>query len=129
MPAGPVAVFMIVMAVGIAAIWTADIVRGRRVDRSDGLLRARGSDGSLLLWHWVAEYGTAVGLLVGGGALLVGSEWATPLAAAALGATWYTSTNSLAWALAERSRRVYVVPMGVGVVGSITSLGALVAVG
>lgn len=128
MPAGPVAGFMIVMAIGISAIWTIDIVRGGRVDRSDGLLRARSSDGSLLLLHWIAEYGTAVGLLVGAGALLGGREWATALAAAALGATWYTSTNSLAWALAERSRRAYAVPMGVGVVGSLTSLVALVAV-
>lgn len=121
-----VAAFMIVMGLAIAGVWTVDIVRGTRVDRSQGLLRARDSDGSLLGWHWVAEYATAGVLLTGAGGLLTSSDWAVPVAAAALGATWYTSTNSLGWALAERSRRAYATPMGVGLVGSLICLGALV---
>jgi hypothetical protein len=122
-----VATFMIVMGLAIAGVWTADIVRGTEVDRSRGLLRARDSDGALLGWHWFAEYGTAGVLLVGAVGLLVSSPWAVPVAAAALGATWYTSANSLGWALAERSRRAYAAPMAVGLVGSLVCLGALLA--
>lgn len=36
-----VAVFAIVMGVGIAGMWTADIVRGERVDLSAGVFKAR----------------------------------------------------------------------------------------
>jgi hypothetical protein len=122
-----VAGFMIVMGVAIAGTWTVDIVRGSRVDRSQGILRARDSGGSLLGWHWLAEYATAGALVIGAGGLLTSSSWAVPVAAAALGATWYTSTNSLGWALAERSRRAYAAPMAVGLVGSLVCLAALVA--
>ena len=40
------------------------------------------------------------------------------VAGAALGATWYTSMNSLAWTLADSSRRAYATPMVIGLVGS-----------
>lgn len=94
----PIATFMIVMGLAIAGIWTFDIVRGSHVDLSGKLLRARDSDGSLMLPHWVAEFGTAAALLGGAVGLLVSTSWAVTLAAAAMGATWYTSTNALGWA-------------------------------
>jgi hypothetical protein len=122
-----IAGFMLVMGLAIAGVWTVDIVRGSQVDRSHGLVHARDTDGSLLGWHWVAEYGTSAALLVGAVGLLTASDWAVPAAAAALGATWYTSTNSLGWALGQRARRAYAIPMGVGLVGSLVCLGALVA--
>ena len=123
----PLAVFMVVMGVGVAGIWTLDIVRGDRVDLSRGLLRARDDGGSLLLPHWVAEYGTAAALVGGAAGLLASAGWAVPLAAAALGATCYTSTNSLGWALAEPARRAYAAPMAVGLIGSVVGLVTLLA--
>jgi len=125
-----VAVFMLVMGVAMVAIWTIDIARSPDVDRSRGLLRARDrSTGSLLVPHWLAEYGTAA-LLVGGaiGLLL---HWAVGswmwLVAAGLGALAYSSLNSLGWALADRTRLAYAVPMVVGLVGALISIGLLLA--
>lgn len=121
---------MLVMGVGMAAIWTMDIARSPEVDRSRGLLRARDrSTGSLLVPHWLAEYGTAALLLVGGAGLLLGWEvgaWAW-LVAVGLGALAYTSLNSLGWVLADRARLAYAVPMAVGLVGALMSLALLVA--
>jgi hypothetical protein len=120
-----VALFMIAMGVGMGAIWTIDIVRSPEVDRTHGLLRARDmSTRSLLVPHWLAEYGTAIVLVAGGIALLVGSgggpwPWLIP---AGLGALAYSSLNSLGWALADRARVAYAVPMLVGLIGAVVSL-------
>lgn len=125
-----VAIFMIVMGGGIAALWTIDMFRNAGVDRSRGLLRAReAASGSLLLPHWLAEYGTAAMLFAGGLRLLLGwsaGGW-TWLVAVALGALTYTSLNSLGWALAEPSRAPYAVPMSIGLAGGLVSIGLLVA--
>ena len=43
----------------------------------------------------------------------------------ALGALAYSSLNSLGWALAERARFAYAVPMVVGLVGALVSIGLL----
>lgn len=123
-----VAVLMIVMGAGIAAIWTKDIASGEKVDLSEGFLRAReGEDGSLLWPHWVAEYATAAALIVGGLGLLTHSEWGPPLAALAVGALFYTSMNSLGWAFARRDRLSYAVPMIAGVAVSLLGAGYLLA--
>jgi hypothetical protein len=126
----PVAVFMLSMGVGIAGIWTIDIVRSPEIDRSRGMLRARdGATGPLLVPHWLAEYGTAVLLAIGGLGLLLGwkaGAWAW-LIAVALGALAYTSLNSLGWVLADRARLPYGVPMAIGLVGAVVSIWLLVA--
>ena len=83
-----IAVFMTVMGIGIAGTWTLDIVRGGKVDRSGGLLRAREPGGGLLLPHWLAEYTTAAGLLLGAVAIMTGVSWGPTVAGAALSATW-----------------------------------------
>jgi hypothetical protein len=125
-----VGVFMLVMGVGIAGIWTVDIVRSPEVDRRRGLLRARDrSNGSLLVPHWVAEYATALLLAIGGIGLALSTPsgawtWAVPIG---LGALAYTSLNSLGWVLADRSRAAYGIPMAIGLVGAIVSIGLLVA--
>jgi hypothetical protein len=118
-----VALFMIVMAVGMAGMWTLDIVRSPEIDRSRGLLRARDRSGSLMLPHWLAEYGTAAMLLGGGLGLLLGWRagawaWFVP---ASLGALAYTGLNSQAWVLADRSRAAYGIPIGVGFVGAVVA--------
>lgn len=120
-----VAVFAVVMGLGIAGTWSADLARGR-VDLGAGLARARDDDsGSLLLPHWAAEYGTAAVLVAGGVGLLLGAGWAVVVTAVGLGACAYTSVNSLGWALAVPERRPYAVPMLVGAVGSVVGVAVL----
>lgn len=124
-----VSIFMIVMGLGMAAIWTMEIVRSHEVDRSHGLMRARDrSTGSLLLPHWLAEYGTATLLIVGGLGLLLGlapGSW-TWLVATGLGALAYSSLNSLGWALSDPARSAYAAPMLLGLVGAVLSLGLVI---
>ncbi len=125
-----VGVFMLVMGAGIAGIWTIDIVRSPEVDRTRGILRARDrSNGSLLVPHWIAEYATALLLLAGAFGLLLATapgawSWLVPIG---LGALAYTSLNSLGWVLADRSRAAYGIPMAIGLIGAIASIGLLVA--
>jgi hypothetical protein len=125
-----VGVFMLVMGAGIAGIWTVDIVRSPEVDRTRGILRARDrSNGSLLVPHWIAEYATALVLLAGGIGLVFATSpgawrWLVPIG---LGALAYTSVNSLGWVLADRSRTAYGIPMAMGLIGAIASIGLLVA--
>jgi hypothetical protein len=124
---GAIAAFMIMMGVGITVIWTRDIVTGTQFDHSRGRRHARDDDGSLLLPHWVAEYATAVGLLIGAAGLLADTGWAAVVTPAALGGLWYTSTNSLGWAMAQSDRRTYAIPMVIGLVGSTICLITLLA--
>jgi hypothetical protein len=111
---------MIVMGLAIAGVWTKDIIAGDKVDLSAGLFRARdGNEGPLLWPHWIAEYATAAALLAGGMGLLADAAWGRPVAGLALGALFYTSVNSLGWALARSDRLGYAVPMLAGVVVSL----------
>ena len=119
-----VGIFLIVMGIGIAGIWTVDIVRNSDIDRSRGLLRARDGTGSVMVPHWIAEYATALLCLVGGLGLVLGWtstewSWVVPLA---LGALSYTSLNSLGWVLADRTRASYGVPMAIGLAGALISI-------
>jgi len=125
-----VALFMLVMAVGMAGMWTVDILRSPEIDRSRGLLRARDRSGSVMVPHWIAEYGTAALLLVGGLGLLAGwgaGPWAW-LVPVGLGGLAYTGLNSQAWVLADRSRTVYGIPIGIGLVGAVLAI-VLILVG
>lgn len=119
---------MLVMGVGIGSIWTRDIISAEQLEISRGRRRARDpQSGSLMLPHWIAEYGTAAGLVAAAVGLFVDSGWGRPLALVALGALVYTSTNSLGWALAERGRLPYAVPMAVGVLGGLAAIIGLLA--
>jgi hypothetical protein len=111
--------FSIVIGVGIAAVWTMDLLRGA-VDLSAGVWRAREPGSGSLLWpHWLAEYGTAAALVTSGIGLLAHTGWSRLLALLGLGACAYTSINSLGWALARPDRRPYTIPMLAGSVGSL----------
>ncbi len=119
-----VGVFMVVMGIGIAGIWTIDILRNPEIDRSRGVVQARDRAGSVMLPHWVAEYATALSCLVGGSALVLGwtsTPW-TWLVPIALGALSYTSLNSLSWVLGDRSRLSYGLPMAIGLVGALLAI-------
>jgi hypothetical protein len=123
-----VPIMMITMGVAIAGVWTRDIVSNDLVDRSHGLLRAReGGDGSLLVPHWLAEYGTAAALVLGALGLLIDTDWGPSVAAIGAGALLYTSINSLGWSLAKRERFTYAVPMAAGIVVGLVSSAYLVA--
>lgn len=120
--------FIVVMGVSIALTWARDMRSSPEVDRSAGLLRARDRrDGSLFLPHWIAEYATSLGLVVGGIGLIADVGWAEKISLVALGALTYTSVNSLGWTLALRSRRPYAIPMLVGAIGGVLSIGVLLA--
>jgi len=120
--------FMVVMGSAIALTWVRDMRSSPEVDRSVGLLRARDRrDGSLFLPHWIAEYATSLGLVVGGIGLIVDVGWAEGVSLVALGASTYTSVNSLGWTLALPSRRPYAIPMLVGAIGGAVSIVVLLA--
>jgi len=115
-----VAVFAGIMGAAMAGIWGRDILSGHGFDAPHGLLRAREADSDdLMIWHWGAEFGTAL-LLIAGAAI------AEPVMLLGLGALMYTSTNSLGWALAAPARRPYVLPMAGGLVGAIISAAVLI---
>ena len=122
-----VAVFAGIMGAAMAGIWGRDILSGHGFDAPHGLLRAREADSDdLMIWHWGAEFGTAI-LLVGGAILLfAGAAIAEPVMLLGLGALMYTSTNSLGWSLAAPARRPYVLPMAGGLVGAIISAVVLI---
>ena len=118
-----IAVFMIVMGVAMASIWTRDIVSAEQLDISAGRWRARDPQaGTLMLPHWIAEFGTAASLIAGASGVLIEAPWGRSLALAALGALVYTSINSLGWALADRHRFPYAIPMTVGAVGGLAAI-------
>jgi hypothetical protein len=122
-----IALFAGVMGAAMAGIWTRDIMAGNGFDATQGLLRARETDTQdLMIWHWLAEYGTATMLVAGGVMLLANAAWAVPVTLLGLGGLLYTSTNSLGWSLALPERRSYVYPMLVGLVGGLISAGLLI---
>jgi hypothetical protein len=122
-----VAMFAGIMGAANAGIWARDIMSGHGFDAPHGLLRAREADSDdLMIWHWLAELGTAALLVLGASLIVFGAALAEPIMLLALGALLYTSTNSLGWSLAAPQRGPYVYPMIIGVVGSIISATVLI---
>jgi hypothetical protein len=121
-----VAVFGGVMGAAMAGVWARDIMSGHGFDAPNGLLRAREADSDdLMVWHWAAEFGTAVVLMAGAFLLITGAAVGEPIMLVGLGGLLYTATNSLGWSLAAPSRRPYVYPMAVGLVGGLIAVVAL----
>jgi hypothetical protein len=121
-----VALFAGVIGAAMAGIWTRDILSGVGFDPSLGLLRARESEtGDLMVWHWLAEYGTAGLLVLGAILLLAGAALAVPITLLGLGSLVYSSANSLGWALARPERRPYAIPMAIGLVGGLIGAAVL----
>lgn len=117
-----VALFAGVMGAAMAGIWARDIVSGVGYDASDGFLRSREVDTEdLMIWHWLAEFGTAGMLMFGAVLLVVGAALAEVVMFLGLGALLYTSANSLGWSLARPDRRSYAYPMMIGLIGGIIS--------
>ena len=122
-----VAIFAGVMGAAMAGIWARDIMSGQGFDAPHGLLRAREADSDdLMIWHWAAEFGTAIVLMVGAFLVLINAALAEPILLIGLGGLLYTSTNSLGWSLAAPERAPYVLPMAAGLVGGIISATVLI---
>jgi hypothetical protein len=123
-----IAAFMLFMGAAMGLVWTRDIISAEQLDISDGRWRARDPEsGTLMVPHWIAEYGTVAALVAGAVGLLTEGSWGEPLSLVALGALVYTSTNSLGWALADRARLPYVVPMLAGLFGGLAAVIGLLA--
>jgi hypothetical protein len=122
-----VAIFGGVVGAAMAGIWARDIMSGQGFDAPHGLLRAREADSDdLMIWHWAAEFGTALVLIAGAFLLLTGAAVGEAVMLVGLGGLLYTSTNSLGWSLAAPERRPYVYPMATGLIGGVVSAVVLV---
>ena len=122
-----VAGFAGVMGAAMAGIWARDIMSGHGYDAPDGLLRAREADSDdLMIWHWAAEFGTALVLIAGAFLIMINAALAEPIMLLGLGGMMYTSTNSLGWSLAAPERSPYVLPQAAGLIGGIISATVLI---
>ncbi len=109
---------MILMGLGITLIRTMDILRGKF--REQGNLFHWKNDGGDLMWpHLLAEYLTALVLVMGGIGLFRPFQGSLLLSMAALGALFYTSLNSLGWVLVRKERCAYGTSMMAGILGSV----------
>ena len=122
-----VALFGGIMGAAMAGIWARDIMSGHGFDAPHGLLRAREADSDdLMIWHWAAEFGTALTLIAGAFLIMINAALAEPIMLLGLGGLLYTSTNSLGWSLASPERQSYVYPMAAGLVGGLISAAVLI---
>lgn len=113
--------YMAVQGATIAGMWTVEIAQGRL---KDGFWRTR--EGENVLWpHITAEYLTATGLLIGAYGQYREKEWGRSVSLVSLGALAYTGLNSTAWSFAEKKRRIYALPMLLGLAGAGVSVGII----
>lgn len=117
-------IFMVVAGIGIAGIWSADIISGRFSDQGNFF---KWKEGESMLWpHIFAEYLTSAALISGGIGLYNSKDWALNVSFAALGALTYTAINSSGWVLAEKERIGYGVPMWISLTGAVISFTILI---
>jgi len=118
-----VPIFMTVAGLGIVSIWTVDLIKKEKVNFDEGLLHLRDREtGQYILPHLMAEYGTALLLLIAAVGLCRSTSWAIRLSFLALGALIYTSLNSLSWVVTRRERLPYGVPMLFALAGALISM-------
>ena len=116
-------IFMTVAGLGIISIWTVDLLKKEKVSLDEGLLYIRDREtGQYILPHLLAEYGTALLLLIAAVGLCRSTSWATRLSFLALGALIYTSLNSLSWVVTRRERLPYGIPMLFALAGALVSI-------
>lgn len=105
-------ILFIITGIGIAVIRTKDIFTNTDIDLSTGFFNARDKDSGNLFWpHWLAEYLTAILLIVAPVLIFLKLDAGTKLLPFAAGALFYTSLNSLGWAFARKERFGYAFPM------------------
>lgn len=119
-----IAIFMLMMGLGMAIIWAIDMAKGK-FSHMGHFFRWTNDGGDLMWPHIIAEYLTAAGLIAAGMGTLAGLDWAPPLSLVMLGALCYTSLNSLSWVFANKERLPYGIPMMVSLVGGILAIALL----
>ncbi len=113
-------VFMILAGIGIAGIWTADIISGKFSDQGNFF---KWREGENLMWpHILAEFLMAAGLFSGAFGLFADLQFALPVSFISLGAVIYSAINSSGWILAEKSRLIYGIPIWITLAGAVISL-------
>jgi len=119
-------VIMWITGLGLAGIWTRDIIAGKFSGQGPFF---KWREGENMLWpHISAEYLTASGLIAGGTGLWVGEPWGLAVSLVSLGALVYSAINSSGWVFAEKGRLPYGIPMWISLAGAIFSLIMLIAV-
>lgn len=86
------AVYAIVIGVAMIAQWTVTIVKGQVPTPEQDPVAGRGFWD--MMFHWAAEFLTAMALVVAGVALLADWGWALPLYLVAMGMLLYSLINS-----------------------------------
>ena len=110
-------ILLIANALAICIGWTKLIITEPAFELS---FKCRDPESQWLMWpHWLAEYTSSVCAVVAGWLLWFGSQHSRGMALFASGALYYTSLNSLSWALAERERWVFAFAMVFGLLSSI----------
>jgi hypothetical protein len=105
-------ILLLLNGLGIGVIWTRDILTHPEIDYSGGFFSARDNKSATLFWpHWLAEYSTALLLVVSPVLIFFKVDYGNQLLPFAAGALFYTALNSLGWAFAGKERFVYAVPM------------------
>ena len=115
-------VFLMVDGVALMTMWTIDIHQKKLL--RDGIFSSK-EDGKLFWPHLLAEYGTAIGLVVSAYGLYYDKQWAEPVSLVSLGALTYTSLSSMSWSLADKNRYLYAVPMIFSLTGAGISIGVI----
>ena len=107
-----ISVLFLLIGIGIIVIWTKDILTKPEIDLSKGFFSAREKNSGTLFWlHWVAEYLTAVFLIISVILIFLKVETGLKILPFGAGALFYSALNSLGWALSKKERLIYAVPM------------------
>jgi hypothetical protein len=118
-------VFLVIMGVGVAGIWTADLLSDKFSGQGNVF---QWKEGENMLWpHLLAEYLMAAGLIIGGVGLYLRLPWALPLSLLSLGAITYSAINSTGWVIAKKERVGYGIPMWICLAAAIYSMFVLLS--
>lgn len=114
-----VPIIMTTIGIGIAGIWTSDILSGKFSDQGNFFAW---KEGESLLWpHITAEYLTSAGLIAGSIGLFTDKDWAISVSLFSLGSVTYSAINSSGWVLYKNDRLKYGIPMWLSLSGSAIS--------
>jgi len=104
-----ISILIMIPGLGMAGIWTRDILTGKFSGRGSFF---QWREGENMLWpHIFAEYVTSFGLIAGGIGLWMDRPWSVPVSLISLGALIYSAINSSGWVFASKGRLPYGIPM------------------
>ena len=105
-------VLFALVGIGVLVIWAVSLRAGAF---DDGLFVYQ-QQGSVPIFHLVAEVGMAFAALAGVVGWLAAARWATPVLTFAAGMLTYGAVNSLGWAL--HNDAALAVPMGIALIST-----------